>query len=171
MSILKFYKYNGQVLIPTIAPTESGLLVEVEPVICCSVDDRAELEKTILDSLHDSTWAPPEDQLQDQPEHPVILAVLGLRRWADFERKALLFTLHKSANGSTLHITGRGSDGFWSRDDSLSLLFPPDCSDEVLAERIASYIAARAAQPQVRLLGLAPPATPDPRADDSDSTS
>lgn len=158
MSVVKFYRYNDRLVVPTMA-ISGGLLVEVEPITIYDINEKGDVKRCILAAI---TAEPQEADYHSQQtdERPVVLAALGLKHWFELERSAILFTLQRATNMVTLHITGRGEDGYWKRDDTQTCFLSAEHSAEELAAKVASEICKRDPNVKpVRLLG-GPPALP-----------
>lgn len=164
MSILKLYRYKDKVVIPAIAITKEGLLVESLPVEVCDVED-PRLPSVIEECL---ARTPQEEQPGDddgQGPKSIVLEALHLKKWKDLEQNALLYTLFRSRNDVQIHVTGRGDDGFWKRDDSLMILYSLEDANSTLSQNLARAIIERkpVEEKPVRLLGGPPPALPPAR--------
>lgn len=167
MSILKIYRYKEQVVIPTIAQNEHGLLVECSPVAICDVED-PRMPDVIQEALSREVL-PEQNDDHDEGPKSVVLESLKLKKWRDLEQSAILYTIFRSDSAIQVHSTGRGADGSWTRDDSLMVNFPLDSTDQSLSRSLAKVIADRkpVQDKPVRLLGgppALPPALPPPQS-------
>lgn len=166
MTLFKFYRYRNSAIIPTMVLASNNLLVEGEPVEIVEID-HPELKNILLEALAKPATAEPPQQEDDDGPKSVVLEALKLRKWREFEQNALLFTVYRSQTGVEIHVTGRGDDGFWKRDDTAKIALPPEAWPTTVAAALASTM--REKQPvqekQVRLLGGGPPppALPPPR--------
>ncbi len=163
MSILKLYRYKHLIVIPTIATTAEGLLVESIPVQICDVDDPA-LPSVIEDCLLHTPELEDQDEADQSGPKSVVVEALKLKKWRDLEQNALLYMVHRSSSAVEVHVTGRGDDGFWKRDDSLRLSYPQDESTGSLAQKLAKVMKERKPleEKPIRLLGGPAPALPPP---------
>ncbi len=175
MTIWKMYRYEDSVLAPRMVKTEEGVFVETQPVSSVSADSKTD----IVDLLKDSLQTAPEDASKEDLNYevdvkdaqPVLLQVLGIKRWKDFEKRALMYTLHRSENQLVMHVTGRGADGMWSIADSESRSFSNEISLQEICESIADEMMARRAVRAPLLLGgsamvVRPDTTPEPKKDE-----
>jgi hypothetical protein len=168
MTIWKLYRYEDMVYAPTMVVTDEGVFIETQPVQAVSVDapgDVVELVHDLLSAMpgaaQESDLAPPDTD--GHATQPVLLEILGIKRWHDFEKRALMYTLHKSDKELTLHITGRGADGMWSVGDSKKRSFPQGDSPDEIHREIANELVSRRPVESPKLLGSralmpAPPA-------------
>ena len=164
MSIWKLYRYEDQILAPTMVVTEQGVFIETQPVQAVSAD----VKKDIVDLLVDVVSAKPElAQESDLNEaglpgsQPVLLEILNIRKWQDFEKRSLMYTLHRNGDELIMHVTGRGADGMWSIKDSEKQSFDVSNSVQDACELIADELANRRPVKSPKLLG-APALLPAP---------
>ena len=175
LTIWKMYRYEDSVLAPKMVKTEEGVFVETQPVSSVSADSKAD----IVELLKDSLQADPEDaskedlnyEIDVKDAQPVLLQVLGIKKWKDFEKRALMYTLHRSDNQLVMRVTGRGADGMWSIADSESRNFSFENSLQQICECIADEMIARRAVRAPLLLGgssmvVRPDTTPEPKKEE-----
>lgn len=115
MSLVRFYVSESQVIIPTVAKTEAGFYTDIEPVAVIDIRDAALVRESLLAILSRENPEVPTPKRQDEPGS-VVLETMGLKKWQAFERKAVLYTVHQSAESITVYATGRGADGLWMED-------------------------------------------------------
>lgn len=131
-------------------------MVESWPVTICDITQMGEVKQSILDALTQNAAAQDPGDNDEDDTRPVVLIALNLKHWHEFEKNSLLWTAHRTDSGLTVHLTSRGDDGYWRRDDSRTLFLQAPA--EELAERLASMLAERDPRDRpVRLLG-GPPA-------------
>lgn len=158
MGLWKLYRYENYVVAPRMVQTEQGVYLETEPVELVNVDVRGAVVDLLTDVLASAPAPAQENDLYNEEgdrfsAQSVLLAALSLKRWQDFERRAVLFTLHKTDAQINLHVTGRGDDGLWSISKSDCKTFDPSISNTELASLIAGeLISAKVVEPP-RLLG------------------
>lgn len=115
MSMVRVYLYaiGQQVIIPQVAETEEGVFIETEPVQFFAVQDvdkwKSEIYKRLV--AGNPAFSPPEDDVT--PGSP-ILEALNLKRWDDFERQAVLYTIHVKPRSVAVYATGKNEDGRWN---------------------------------------------------------
>ncbi|SRR5579875_654347 len=151
-----FYIWRSRLIIPTSARTGEGFYLDVEPVVIVSLDDVQAMKDALLEAVSQDN---PLVVTPDPAALPgsVVLEKLDLRRWADFEREATLYTIHRAENSINVHVTGRGKDGMWRQAAENMMTFPPDTPLAGLVAVVAGDVLARrealARQQQVPLLG------------------
>lgn len=142
--------------------SNDGVFIEAAPVRQLSTESVEQLVEMLV-ALLESDPAQAEDSDLNDPENPsepVVLEFLGLTKWKDFEKRALMYTLHRAGSSLHLHVTGRGADGMWSIADSSSTEFRLSENGEDACRQIASELIFRMPIMAPRVLGL-----PAPRMD------
>ena len=173
MSLFKVYRYEDLVLFPRMVLTDAGVFLETEPVDILGVENLAALVEHIS-KLLSSKPAPAEESDLYREEgdrfsaQSVLLTALSIKKWHDFERQSLLYTIHLTEDDLRLHVTGRGDNGLWSIQKSSVKSFPLSEGSSALALKIVNEIAATRPTPPPRLLGggggglaVRPPANDD----------
>ena len=146
MSIWKLYRYEDEVLAPCMVVTDEGVFIETQPVQMVSADSHRDIVELLQELVETKPETAKESDLND-PEvkgtQPVLLEILNIKKWKDFEKRALMYTLHRSGNELVMHVTGRGPDGMWSIADSQSKKFDINESTSTACIAIADEIMAR----------------------------
>ncbi len=112
MTLARFYLSAEQVIIPTVARTEEGFYTDVEPVAVIDIKDSDTIKESMLAVLSRDNPEIPTPARVEEPGS-VVLDALGIKKWAVFEKKAVLYTVHKRAESIVVYATGRGADGMW----------------------------------------------------------
>lgn len=113
MSMLRVYIYSvGQkVIIPRMVETQDGIFVETHPVQVFDVSDITTWKKHIYKSLMQG------NAVVEAPEETTpgssILERLNLRKWADFEKYAVMYSIHRGGL-IQIYVTGKNKDGMWT---------------------------------------------------------
>jgi hypothetical protein len=123
MSVWRIYRYEDMILAPTMVVTDDGVFIETQPVQAVSIESPEDMLALINRLLDNPPGRAQEKDLNnpDNPESqelPAILERLSIKRWKDFEKRALLYTLHRTGWQLTMHVTGRGPDGMWTVAES-----------------------------------------------------
>lgn len=115
MSMIKIYLYGPKkkVLLPTVAETEAGFFVEVQPLNIYEHHDVEGWTQALARALRATPEAVPTPEGEMEPGSH-ILDALHLNSWAEFEKESVLFTVHRGARYITIYATGFGEDGMWS---------------------------------------------------------
>jgi hypothetical protein len=113
MSMLRVYVYSvGQkVIIPRMVETQDGIYVETHPVQVFDVSDVTAWKKHIYKSLVRG------NEIVETPQETTpgssILERLNVRKWADFEKYSVMYTIHKGGM-IQIYVTGKNKEGMWT---------------------------------------------------------
>jgi hypothetical protein len=115
MSMIKIYLYGPKkkVLVPTVAETEAGFFVEIEPLNIYEHHDVDGWTRGIARAMARGSKTVPTPDGEMEPGSQ-ILDALHLNSWSEFEKEAVLFTVHRGARYISIYATGFGEDGMWS---------------------------------------------------------
>ncbi len=129
---------------------EDGAFVETEPLEQVSAHQVSMLVEVLKQTFAVSPERADFSQSEDDSEFegqesntPIVLQKLGLKKWQDFEKKALMYTVHLVDGKMSVYITGRGADGMWSLDGSEQLEYSTENGIEKACEEIAGQISSR----------------------------
>lgn len=166
MSFFHFYVRKGKAIIPTVAITEEGFYLDIEPVSIVSVSDKALLKEKLLSAIESENLRIPTPERADEPGS-VVLEKVGVKRWEVFERQSVLFTFHGGPDAITLYETGRNHDGMWTRKIDEDKTF---AADTPLPEIVDAVITSLENHPDLKepaasLPMLLPPALPPPKSE------
>ncbi len=161
MSIWKVYKFENQIIAPAMVVTEDGVFVETQPVTVIPADSIEEVAAFLKESLGQSPQAAQASDLydpEDPDRRPVLLDVLDIKSWKEFEKRSLMFTLHRHENKLTFYATGRGADGMWVVDQNKNKTFEmADRLKQSCFELASEICTARVIDaPALRLLAAPP---------------
>jgi len=129
------YGVGQKVIIPQIAETEAGFLVEQEPVTIFDVQDLPQWKALAYKYLKEGNPVIPTPEENVTPGSP-ILEMLGLKKWDDFERKAVMYTVHVGARGVAVYSTGRNEQGKWTTGEK-ERTFASEAPLEVVIDEMA----------------------------------
>ncbi len=115
MSMVRIYLYGvgQQIIIPELAQTDEGFFVETAPVQIFSVQDISTWKAVVYNVLSQGNKIIPTPEQTSDPGSP-ILEALRLKRWDDFERQAVLYTVHAGPRFISVYSTGRNEDRRWT---------------------------------------------------------
>lgn len=166
MSFFHFYVRNGKAVIPTVAITEEGFYLDIEPVSIVNVSDKELLKEKLLSAIASENPRVPTPERADEPGS-VVLERVSVKRWDVFERQSVLFTIHSSPDAITLYETGRGQDGMWTRNIDQDTKFEPETPLPVIVEAIVAAIANHPEhrKPTASVPMLLPQALPPPKSE------
>lgn len=107
------YGVGQQIIIPELAETDEGFFVETDPVKIFSVQDIPAWKSVIYRVLSQGNPIIPTPEKTSSPGSP-ILEALNLKRWDDFERQAVLYTVHAGPRFISVYATGKNEDKRWT---------------------------------------------------------
>ena len=155
MSILKIYLYglDQTVIIPTVAETEEGMLLEVEPIEIFKVTQVQKWKNYILSSLESDTRV---IKGKDQTGNPgsAILERLNILKWSDFEKHSVMYVIHRGGKFISVYSTGKNEEGMWTQGKSHRTFHPKAPLDIVVNEMALDLVKepeAIAKQPRLLL--------------------
>lgn len=132
------YVRRGTVYMPTVALSESGLYLDIEPVEVVSASDPAAVQAAVERTL--ARGQPRIPALKPPFPPPVVLKHARVRSWGAFERGA-----------STLGIDDKGGryriipyrvlrQGGWEEDIERAEVLPPEASPSDVGRRVAGIV-------------------------------
>jgi len=146
MSLIRFYLYNDTVLIPVVVQAQEGFYLDEAPITGCDLADDEDLRGCLIEALMSENDTVPTPG-REQRGGSIILEGLGIKKWHEFESRALMYTIHKDATGYAYYSTGRGSDGLWRKDPSREQHFEMTMPVSEIADAIIANLRADRANP------------------------
>ena len=161
MTLARFYLWSERVIIPTVARTEAGFYTDIEPIAVLEIKETTLLKESMLAVL---SRANPEIPTPTRAEAPgsVVLEALELKKWAAFEKKAVLYMVHKRDEAIIVYGTGRGDNGMWTEKKSREKLFSADTPVSEIFEYVLGDMLEQpesSPPPSPPMLMLPPPRT------------
>ncbi len=156
MSLVRIYLYSiGQkVVIPEMVETGEGVIIERGPVKVFDLHQLPEWKALVYTKLSQGNPLIPTPEVSDEPGSAV-LDKLGLQKWSDFERYAIMYTIHKGARFTSVYTTGRNPDGTWTQGTK-ERHFESRAPLELVIDEVASDLVKEpeaVARPTTLLLG------------------
>ena len=162
MQFLHFYSRNNQVVIPTVARTEDGFFLDVDPVIVIEISAPEVLREKLggLLSAENPTIATPSAAPEGERGQSVVLEKIGLKRWDAFEKEATLYTVFTAGDKVHFFVAGRGPDRMWTSSRENELTFSAATPMDFIAGAIVDQIVRERERmkPSRTPLLLGPPA-------------
>lgn len=155
MGLLRFYLHKDKLVIPTVCETEAGFFVDQSPITIVAAKNRDRLKPALLKVISSPNKLIPTPEATDTPGS-IILERLVIDSWTEFEKDAVLYTVHKGARYTTLHVAGKGSDGMWTMADSVERKFDRRAPVESIAEAVMEDIALQMSKQEVKPMLLLP---------------
>ncbi len=138
------YEFRGRFVVPTVARTEAGFWLEIEPVavLACNLGALA----SALDSAreHGNPQIPTPKRSEYGP--PVVCTEVGVRGWRAFEAEAQFWRLEWRPSGVTIAGSKRAPDGGFEDDTDTTESLAPEVSCAVLAEHICAAASKKGSE-------------------------
>lgn len=135
---VNLYLRRGTVFIPTVAVTESGLCIDVEPVQVVRLGNKGALQTAL-----ERAMAAPQPRIADlKPPFPppVVLKYARARSLAEFERDARTWTIDQQAGHIRILPYVASSEGGWTEDASHAEGFPVGATASDVAKRVVKIL-------------------------------
>lgn len=101
--------------LPTVAKTDAGYFLDVEPVYVVSAEDTPGLEAALGEVIARGNPRIPAPIRAEFPK-PVVLGPAGVKSWSTFERKSVCWTITREGRDYMVSVTGRAPNGKWAND-------------------------------------------------------
>lgn len=126
------YLRKGSVFIPTVARTEAGYFMDIEPVLVIEHADAHKLSDGIRTAIRTGNPIVPTPSRSSFPE-PVVLKYAGVKSWSTFERNAHCWMLEQKDSVFTLHSPDISKPEDWNDSYSVIQTFSTeDALDELI---------------------------------------
>jgi hypothetical protein len=125
--------------VPTVAQTEAGYYLDIEPVAAVPAADSAAFTGALKQVMIRGNPKIPTPTRATFPK-PVVLKHANVRTWADFERTASHWTITHRDNSYKIAGSRRRPDMGWEEDPSQIETLPGDSSVEEVARRVFSVM-------------------------------
>jgi hypothetical protein len=135
-----FYLRNGIAFIPTVAQTEAGFFLDVDPVAVVSATDTEALQRAIKEAVSRGNPKIPTPTRATFPK-PVVLKYAKLKTWSAFEKGCLNWTIVENC-AYQLKRGRKRPDRGWEDDPSHIEVLPAGVGIDGVAERAASSVQA-----------------------------
>jgi hypothetical protein len=160
MSLIRFYVRHEKLILPTVAETEAGFYVDMEPIDVFDVTDIEKWKSELYLRLVRGNPLVPTPERSDDPGS-AILERLNITKWSTFETSAIMYTIHVGGRYISVYRTGKGSDGMWTQENTDFRQFASRAPLSSITNSVALDVIKQpeANRPRTSLM-LAPPAKP-----------
>ena len=138
-----FYVTPTVAYVPTVAKTEAGFFLDVEPIEAVSIADRQQIQAALKRAiLSGNPTVPTPDR--ETLSKSAVLRYANARTWASFEKRASCWEITKRADQYVVQRMKRRSDRGWEDDPSNAEALPLDIAiDELVARMTARALPLR----------------------------
>jgi hypothetical protein len=135
-----FYIRKGKAYVPTVAQTDAGFFLDIEPVTVLPADDREALVRAIVGviSAGNPTVAAP---VRGAYPTPVVLQVAGVKTWSTFEKSARCYTVYRTESRCEIPAMERAADG-WVENPQRARKLPLSSSHDDVARALVEQVVA-----------------------------
>jgi len=106
---------HEKIVLPTVAQTEAGFFVDVEPIQVFRVEEHNAWKNAIYKALVKGNSIIPTPDGSDEPGS-AILEKLNISKWSTFETSSIMYTVHRGGGDILIYRTGKSADGMWSTE-------------------------------------------------------
>jgi hypothetical protein len=135
----QLYLRHGTVYVPTVAQTEAGFYMDVEPVKTVAITDSKALQDAIKDAISKGNPIVPTPTRAAFPK-PVVLKYVKMKSWSSFEKEALNWTIVEKAGNYQIKPGRRRLDNGWEEDPTKIESLPPGTELDAVAQRVTSLV-------------------------------
>ena len=139
--IWNVYLRRGMLYVPTVARTESGLYLDVEPVGVAAATDADAVRKVVRSAIERGNPAIPTPARGAFPK-PVVLRHAGMQSWSEFERATSSLAVAHRDGRFRIIPRRKGDEGGWEDDVSATEVLDPSAGSEDVARRIVVLIGS-----------------------------
>lgn len=133
------YLRKGTVYVPTVAKTEAGFFVDVEPVAVIEGSDRARIADAIKKTIIKGNPTIETPTRLTFPK-PVVLSYANVKSWATFEKSSLCWKASKKESVLQLRPQRKNPNGGWEDDPEKVEIFTGPMAIDEIAEVAAKQI-------------------------------
>ena len=140
------YIHEGTAFFPTVAQTEAGFFLDIEPISMISATDRIAIEDAIKNVIaKGNPPAPAPDPFTKQKA--AILKYTKVKTWKAFEKSALMFSIVKVDGIYKLKPQKHRKDRGWEADTERVEILPAGTTIEEVARLATERIVSEAQKP------------------------
>lgn len=133
------YLRRDTVYVPTVAKTEAGYHMGIDPVRTASVSDSDALQAAIAEAMNRGNPIVPTPTRAAFPR-PAVLKYAGLKSWATFGRDASYWKITEKDGAYRIVQGKRRADRGWEDDPEKTELLPPGATVETVARRLVALL-------------------------------
>lgn len=131
MMLWHIYLRKGTVYIPTVAKTEAGFFMDVEPVAVIERSDRTGIVDAIKATIANGNPIVQTPTRLTFPK-PAVLSYANVKSWATFEKSAICWEISKQQSVLQFRPQRKHPDGGWEDDpEKIEIFTGPDAIDQI----------------------------------------
>ena len=137
--LMQLYLRNGMVYLPTVAQTEAGYHMDIDPVDVVSVTDTKILQRAIKEALSKGNPTIPTPTRAAHPT-PVVLKYAKVKSWSAFEKGTSLWKLVEKSGSYQIKPGRKRPDKGWEDDPTTIETLPSVTTLDEVAKRVLILI-------------------------------
>lgn len=144
LSLWKVYIREGKVFIPTVARTDAGYFVDVDPVFVHPVQDRQAIMGSVRSVIAGGNPVIPAFSRESFPK-PVVLRYAKVKSWRAFQALASAFQLCLTDSGYEIQPLRKAGPNHFEEDFERLVKLPPGITvDEFAREFVQRFLTNEA---------------------------
>lgn len=133
------YVRKGITYVPTVAQTEAGFYLDIEPVAAIPATNVDAVQAAVRQAIGRGNPRIPTPTRATFPKS-VILKHAQVKSRSAFEKEASLWTISRNGDRYQIQADRKCPDGGWEADPSQVELLPEGAGVEAVAERVSSAV-------------------------------
>jgi hypothetical protein len=138
LNIWHVYIRNGYAFVPTVARTDAGFFLDIDPVAMLAENDRESLIQAIVRSIATGNPLVPTPA-RSAYQTPAVVRAAGVKTWSTFEKGARCYTLYRTEREFEIPVMERAEDG-WMENRGNSKKFLLSSSHEEVARALVEQM-------------------------------
>jgi hypothetical protein len=135
----QLYLRNGTVYVPTVAQTEAGFYMDIEPVMAVMATDSTALQSAIKEAMSRGNPITTTPTRAAFPQ-PVVLKYAKVKSWSTFEKGTLYWKIVEKDGNYQIKPGRRRTDRGWEDDPERLEPLPPGTTPDTAAQRLVSLV-------------------------------
>jgi len=133
------YLRNGMAYVPTVAQTEAGFFIDVEPVEAVPASDAEALQRAVKQAINRGNPKIPTPTRATFPK-PAVLKYAKVKSWSAFERDSINWTIVEKEGCYQIKRGRRRAEGGWEDDPEHIEVLPRGVELSEIAQRVVSSV-------------------------------
>ena len=133
------YLRNGTAFVPTVAQTDAGFFLDIDPVGVVSATETKALQDAVKQAIGRGNPRVPTPTRSAFPK-PVLLKYAKVKSWPAFERGCLSWTIVEKDGVYRVKQGRKRPDRGWEDDPEKIEELPPGTGIDEVAQRVASFV-------------------------------
>jgi hypothetical protein len=141
------YLRNGTVYLPTMGKMDEGFYRGVEPVTVVSAADVERIRQALRTTIARGNPIVPMLRRSEIPP-PVLLKYAGVKRWSEFERGLIFWTIKEKGGVFRIASQTKHPDGGWRDNPERTITFSANSTADEVIDRMIAILQEAAKKPK-----------------------